>query len=449
MKFCNVDQPIVSLASHPQRWQPTMVSWLPPDSKLVCPSSIVAQKILHRPLLGILASHPHRDAFRDPEWQAALDSVLQRAKCTGASIIFPHAAPYSQAIEFACDRYGISCFAIRSQVGMQKLVSSDREIEAHVLDIWSNTRISEKNTNPADLTVCVLADQIVALNVSPNGKVASLIQRRLQCPEVEPSSVWIQAVQRPTKAQRELLKNCNQLGAVLWFPNHAAVASLNPMGCHARTIPSTHQITGPIPEPLRNSDVYLVHTTRARQSNWPEQSTRDLLDESFRCEWSPNQTPLDTLLRIVRSQRIIATTARKRGQLPTVSFTQNNLAELTKMRAFQSHLARWDWEPYGIAVLRSVLERLGCRPVCYLPKQQIDLLDPNEQAFCQPTAQEQGDRDWTSEREWRLPSDLRLAHLPTRGVFIFVSTRSEALAMAHYTRWPVYWLNESASVLSG
>ncbi|MFM8571959.1 MAG: hypothetical protein ACKOAU_10210, partial [Pirellula sp.] len=64
-------------------------------------------------------------------------------------------------------------------------------------------------------------------------------------------------------------------------------------------------------------------------------------------------------------------------------------------------------------------------------------------------AQGQEHRDWTIEREWRLAGDLRLAQLPTHGVFIFVSTRSEALALAHYTRWPVYWLNDSASVLSG
>jgi hypothetical protein len=110
------------------------------------------------------------------------------------------------------------------------------------------------------------------------------------------------------------------------------------------------------------------------------------------------------------------------------------------MRAFQSHLARWDWEPYGIAILKAALMPLGCRPVRYLEKSKIARLELPEQAFCQPLPDRPEDRDWTGEREWRYPDDLRLALLPANSAFLFVPYEWQSRALAHDSRWPVFSL---------
>jgi hypothetical protein len=424
------------------RWSNALLDSLHLDTR-TCGFPI---RLLNRRLLGILSSHPTRNAFRNPQWQQALDSILLLAKRESAVILYPHQAPYGPAIEFACDRFGIESLAICTHANEPPLDKNSTDpphpcrLDLHC-QIHSTKEDPKNSIIPSeDLAVCALADRLVALNVSPGGKVASVLEKRLRCPQISPSTLWICAESSPSRSKKIDQKNWSDLGAILWFPGAPPNPCASSWSCSRRAIPSTLQLAGPIPSPLLNSDRYLIHTTRARQSEWPDQSQRDLLDEAFRFDWNPNPSPLETLHRIVVSQRLIATSTRKRGALSSVSLTQNPLAELLCMRAFQSHLARWDWEPYGIAILKSALMQLGCRPVRYLAKSEIAQLELAEQAFCQPLPDRPKDRDWTGEQEWRYPDDLRLATLPANSAFLFVPYEWESRALAHDSRWPVFSL---------
>ncbi|RLT14406.1 MAG: hypothetical protein DWI26_06650, partial [Planctomycetota bacterium] len=92
----------------PERWQNSLVDSLGVDTR-ICG---FPTRLLNRRLLGILSSHPARNAFRNPQWQQALDSILLHAKRESAVVLYPHQAPYGPTIEFACDRFGIDSLAI-------------------------------------------------------------------------------------------------------------------------------------------------------------------------------------------------------------------------------------------------------------------------------------------------------------------------------------------------
>jgi hypothetical protein len=368
-------------------------------------------------------------------------------------ILYPNSAPYAQAIAFACQRYGILAIGIQTitkeSIKRRSDQTSHRSDSPRIEILTDSTNIPT-NANPDDLAVCILSQRLVALNVSPGGKIASLLERRLQTLNDTyrypiAYSTWIQASDKPPKALSAFQKRLSTLGGVLWFPAELRTLSNGPWRCENRIAPATLQPVGPISAKLAHSEDYLIHTTRTRQVHWPDQSDRDLLDEAFQLHWNPDPRPLDSLLRIARTQRLFATKNHKRGSLSTISFTSNSLIDLTKMRTYQPHLARWDWEPYGIAIRADHLRMLGCESVRYLPNQEIDPLSPSDQAFCQPLPMRPGDRDWTYEKEWRLAGDLRLARLPEQGVFYFVSEPAEAKTLAHYTRWPVYWMRGSIS----
>jgi hypothetical protein len=427
---------------------PSRLGWLSDQVELSVDSEEVLRWLGTYPTLGILSSHPSRNAFRTPAWQQALDSILEQARRNSSVVLFSQSAPYAQSIAFACSRLEIPWASATTRAENSPTKSHQSFGSSRQIVLNCKGQIASEKLPLDDLAVAVLAQRVVGLHVTPGGKTAAILNRLLNCSQHVPGQVWISAQSKPSRGLDEAQKRWSDAGAVLWFPKPIETLTMSPWSCQHRVVPASLQIHAGISTSLARSDLYLIHTTRARQSLWPDQSNLDLLDEAFRLAWNPNPTPVETLLKIISEQRLLATTARKRTDLRTISFTENPIALLLQMRAFQSHLARWDWEPYGLAIKKTTLERLGAKPVRYLAKKQIDSLDSDQQAYCQPLAEKQGDRDWTIEREWRLAHDLRLAHLPSDEAFVFVACDCEARAMSHHSRWPVYSV-EKLSFLSG
>ncbi len=144
--------------------------------------------------------------------------------------------------------------------------------------------------------------------------------------------------------------------------------------------------------------------------------------------------PLDSLRQILIDQRIIATHALKRGEQPTVSFSQVPLQELLSRRKFQSHLHRWDWEPYGIAIrANTLLEQFSAEPVVYFAHQEQVRDIP--QWRIQPATSSDGKQNWADEQEWRTPVDIRLGTIQTSDAFVFVRNWHEAKSLANISRF--------------
>jgi hypothetical protein len=198
---------------------------------------------------------------------------------------------------------------------------------------------------------------------------------------------------------------------------------------------------GPASSNLLNSEEFLVHFTRGRQGTWPDQSQDHVFDEAIRLEWYALKAPLHTLQRILSTQRLIASSYLRRGSVRTVCFTAQSIRSMLEHREFQSHIGRWDWEPYGIAIRRSWLADRGARPVRYLPGDMLSSLPIEEQAFGQPFPKDDRHRDWSIEREWRVKDDIRLCQIPADQAFVFVQSRSEAMILSSLSRWPIVFLS--------
>ncbi len=453
-----------------------------------CPAPFPPASTLDFPpasTLGILSSHLSKNAFCDPGWQRSLQAALKLAKDYDSIVLFPHGAPYSPSIAYACDKLNIASLGIQTK--------------------------DQSN----DQAVTFLATRVVALALKPRGKIATLLERRLLEPEIPRHTTWIlceiqprnpvpassaklansakasktvkpshtvipkSSVNKSSDKTQQINKELCDKGAVLWMvPRTSNTRNIvfsdgSPWRCDLRTVPATRQPIAAIANSLYNHSGYFIHCTRARQHRWPDQSEQGLLDEVFQEDWISTASPLDSLHRILRTQRLCATTHFRRGDSATICFTENSLATLQSMRTFQSHLARWDWEPYGLAFPKHWLIPLGIKPVRYLPRPQIDHLPKDEQVFCQPSPNETSTNDWRLEREWRLLGDLRLSTLTgqpkvaqsithlessehlndvlhsrpstnsTGGSlpFVFVRSENDAHAMGSYSRWPVYWLD--------
>ncbi len=73
------------------------------------------------------------------------------------------------------------------------------------------------------------------------------------------------------------------------------------------------------------------------------------------------------------------------------------------MRRFQSHLARWDWEPNGILNDRDWLESHGARQVVYMDRATAKQVSCEALGFCQVVSNGPGSQDWRDEQACECP----------------------------------------------
>jgi hypothetical protein len=113
-----------------------------------------------------------------------------------------------------------------------------------------------------------------------------------------------------------------------------------------------------------------------------------------------------------------------------ISWSARPPRELDAIRRWNAALIRWTFEPYGLAVKRSVLRRMGAEPAIYataavygrLPQQARFRFQRHDPPRC----------SWKSEREWRLPQDLHLRDLAPGEAFLFVPDLVDAERLSEY-----------------
>lgn len=169
---------------------------------------------------------------------------------------------------------------------------------------------------------------------------------------------------------------------------------------------------------------YLYHYTRACPGPWPGQSYRSYLESLLEAEPLAEHTALATLGRILMEGRVRAGSRIVRGNQGVSSWTSRPPQELGTIRRWNAALIRWTFEPYGLAVKRSVLRRMGARPAIYGGTAVYDKLPQKERFRFQ--LHDPPRCAWKNEREWRLPADLRLSDLEPEDAFLFMPTLAYA-----------------------
>lgn len=181
--------------------------------------------------------------------------------------------------------------------------------------------------------------------------------------------------------------------------------------------------------------LFLVHYTRGCQGPWPGQTPGKYFKSLVETTPDAAHTAFDTLRRILREQLIRGSHRLTRGSTPVVSFTDCMPEELAMLPRWRTGLVRTWFEPYGIAIRRERLLRLGVERVVYGDESVYGAMAPEKKhlfQFFKPSG-----KDWSAEREWRLKGNLRLDGFDSSDLIVIVRTEAEAAVLAREYEFPV------------
>lgn len=403
--------------------------------------------------LGLVSSHSTKHGYASQDWQESLLAALRFADRQGWGVMCAYAAPYSRFIIHACRRFQVPYRVVdvvpSSADRKARFVATDERnpLDCGVLWLICDEVSMHEKFPIHDIASVFLAHHLFVLELKEGGKMAQLLDARLHCKDIPPGSTYL-SLARNHSAKTPRSKNSDWLrfGAVGWL-NTRSRERLNEPDRSGPTEPSYGATQQPIfsIRLLRTSDAkYLVHCTRSRRGPWPDQSMAQFHDELLQRPWKEQPSVFESLQRILQLQRIIATNGFRGGGKETVCFSSNEINHLLSMRRFQTHLARWDWEPYGIMIDRDWLERNGAKQVSYIDRATANRTDDEALAYCQVLTNDEGSRDWRTEREWRIAGDVRLAPLPFSKAIVFVPTLAEARMLQSLSRWPIAIANTAS-----
>lgn len=413
--------------------------------------------------LGIVSSHNSKHGYASQDWQESLRSALHLAHMQGWGVLCAHDAPYSEFVIHACKRFHVSFRVIRvsnwtepNQHSEQHSSSESNSCDCGIL--WIDC--AGENTNDKilihDMASVFLANQLFVIELREGGKIAQLLDKRLSCQDIPPGTTYLSL---PTtyapKSRQSTRTDWLDRGAIGWLNTTnsdlsaqrlLSDSSSSEFGTSVqKPYDGTYQPIFPIRLLGATASKYLVHCTRSRRGPWPDQSISQFHDDLMQNPWNAQPTVLQTLQRILKQQRLIATHNFRRGNTDTICFSSNEVTELLSMRRFQSHIARWDWEPYGIMIDRDWLERNGAKQVSYIDRVTAKQTSDDELTFCQVLTNESNSTDWRKEQEWRIAGDVRLSQVPFSKAIVFVSTLADAKTIQPLSRWPIVVTSPGAS----
>ncbi|MBW2090806.1 MAG: hypothetical protein JRI34_01615 [Deltaproteobacteria bacterium] len=178
---------------------------------------------------------------------------------------------------------------------------------------------------------------------------------------------------------------------------------------------------------LKNNS-YLIHFTRSCPGPWPGETLYEYYKSLVEGNEGAAHTAFDTLNRILKEQRIRGSNHLIRGQTPVVSFTGQPLKNIESLIRYRRGLIRWAFEPYGIAIAKEILVKVGVRPAIYCGEEEWEGLPENQKYRFQ--LHQPPDTDWTMEKEWRLPGDLDLKTISSKYIRIILPSLQEAEQIA-------------------
>lgn len=406
------------------------------------------------PFLGIVSSHQSKFGYAHHDWQAALQAALHLAQQQGWVVLIATDTPYYQAIEHACIRMQLpwmSLAALVQHVPTEDAVHSKKpSCLGSIQVVFPATDEPPRPQSLPDRSIMLLSERVFALDVRKGGSMESLLSQRLEQTEIAIASTYVAIHSHTPNPTTRLMPQLQLMekGAVGWLASNAPMAPSDGIEeitqFRARSL-GTSQLIFRLPSLHRSKRNYLVHTTRARCGPWPDQSLSQFHDEIMNQPWTHKPSVLETLIRILDQQRLIATSDLRRSKKETICFSERPVAQLPTLRHFQSHLGRWDWEPYGIMIDREWLIEQGAKKVEYITPEEAKHRDANQLLYCQVVKSRGGKNDWSSEQEWRLAGDLRLHHVPYEKCFIIVPDDLEAKKIQRLSRWPILSLQDLAN----
>jgi hypothetical protein len=167
---------------------------------------------------------------------------------------------------------------------------------------------------------------------------------------------------------------------------------------------------------------YLTHWTRSSHTPFPGESSYEYYHDLICSDRYP-RAAIDVLGRIISERCLRASGRFLRAEQEAVAFTSQNPTAAVKLMRWRRRYVYYSFEPYGIAIAKSIAQDLGIRPVIYGPPELYESLPEADR----PYFQNQGAKaaDWLPEYEMRHLGDLELNQLPTESVKLIVQKEEE------------------------
>lgn len=368
--------------------------------------------LLSLPRRALLISRTPRRPVPVTPWVRSVAESVRRSVAVGEVVVTGVGRdPYELALRETQRRRGAAIVVLGGSLSEQPTDAEWRELlpERHLL-VWREAKASEDATKPGRSS-CRRNDE------------AKLRERDLLIGRLA-DRAWSIAVRRGG-IMEEVAEELRQRGCAV---EDGATSSEN-QGARPDPVSSIEHPASAVlssQQPVAGS--FLYHYTREPDGAWPGESRSAYLDWLIDGPRNSRRDAVDSLKRILAEGRIRASGRLMPNREPMISFTAAQPEEIAKLRRFRASLHRWDFRPYGIAIRCDVLERLGARPVRYLPESELKCLSADERLFAQK--HEPPGTDWSAEAEWRLRGDLCLADLPREAIDILAPTREEAAALS-------------------
>ncbi len=168
-----------------------------------------------------------------------------------------------------------------------------------------------------------------------------------------------------------------------------------------------------------------THWTRATNGPWPDERRIDYYSAVMESPTYP-RSAFDTLRRILRTRRIVASSKHMPARTATVSFTGLTPKEVAPLMRWRARYSMMSFEPYGLSFAQDIGTANGIIPVTYHDRRQR--VNPEDSIVGSAWQRQSigGRTDWRREMEFRCKGDFCFDQLDTEDLIIYCRTSAEA-----------------------
>lgn len=379
-----------------------------------------SEPLIPEPLVAVVSSRLGRDpGLQKTACRFLVASVLQ-CRSRGGTLLIAAGSAMEPWARRAAELFDVPA----------KVIGVDQGLPCDcILKSEAGTKLTR------DRAVITLADRVDGVHVRRGGEVEKCLAERVA--RLRDGSTRVAVTDHPKCAATKLIHH----GAVGWYDVAAcrADAITTPLRrdtcCRMETRIGDETHIGDGDSWMRSRGEWLVHCTRGCRGAWPGESERQYRDSILLGDRRVTaRGALETLARILRGGRLLASAVASCRTFPVVCFSAVSLTELIGRRCFRSHLGRWDYEPYGVAVRKRAAIELGIEPVIYGTERTRNALPAQDRYRFQSVGKTY---DWKSEQEWRSPRTVDLRRLDADDVRLFVRCPADRERLPRDCPWPI------------
>ncbi len=179
---------------------------------------------------------------------------------------------------------------------------------------------------------------------------------------------------------------------------------------------------------------YLTHWTRTSNGKWPREKDALYYQAVINSSDEYARSGKATLRRIINEGRLIASNKHMHKNIEAVAFTGLSPAESVKLMRWRPRLVAMNFEPYGIAIDKTLARQLGIRKVLYGSPEMYNVLSNADRPFFHSMG-EIG--EWMPEQEFRHLGDISFKEIPRDKLKIIVKTEADVAEFERITSFEV------------